>query len=633
MEATIIEWLNLLVRWVHAIAAIMWVGDSFLFMWLDSHLTAPSRPREGTVVGELWMVHSGGFYEVVKRKSLGKDELPSHLYWFKWESYTTWISGFMLLSIVYYLNGGVFLVDEHSPFTPSTAVLVSLTLLASGVFIYDTLWRILGDKHPGEAKFISWMLLAAAVPLITWLFPGRAAFLHVGALIGTVMAGNVFFRIIPAQQHMMAQTRAGLPVDTSYGMRAKQRSTHNHYLTLPVLFTMLSNHFPSTYGNSFNWAVLLLLMVFGASLKYFMNYRLTARKDVVAVGGLALMGVVSLSLATVPREKFSDEFMLQPSPSFTRVGEILSARCLTCHSTVPSNPSFPQPPLGIVFEDPKRIQALVGRIYARAVATKTMPLGNLTGMTEDERKVIGSWAAHGASIDGATGKLKNEGPPPPALVLTGTAADSAKTIFATRCVTCHGFGGRGDGPTGSVLTPRPRDFTSVAWQKATPDEDLRKIIARGGAAVGKSPLMPANPDFADNRPVLDEVVKMVRSFEGGLAPSVAPCPDTKPAVKLPPPEAARQIFTQRCSTCHGAGGHGDGPTAAGFPVKPRNFTDPSWQAGVTDDALRKVIAKGGAAVGKNQLMPHNPDLEADPALLEEMVKIVRGFGKPAGSKP
>ena len=336
---------------------------------------------------------------------------------------------------------------------------------------------------------------------------------------------------------------------------------------------------------------------------------------------------VSLSLASVPREKFSDEFLLQPSPSFTRVGEILTARCLTCHSTMPSSSSFPQPPLGIVFEDPKRIQALAGRIYTRAVATKTMPLGNLTGMTDEERQIIGSWAAHGASIDGFKGKLKNEGPPAPALVLTGTPADSAKTLYATRCVTCHGVGGRGDGPTGAVLTPHPRDFTSVAWQKATPDEALRTIISKGGAAVGKSALMPANPDFADNRPVLDEVVKLVRSFEGGLALSMSPCLDVKPAVKLPPPEAARQIFAQRCSTCHGAGGHGDGPTAAGFLTKPRNFTDPTWQASVTDDALRKVIAKGGAAVGKNLLMPHNPDLDADPALLEEMVKIVRGLGK------
>jgi mono/diheme cytochrome c family protein len=395
-----------------------------------------------------------------------------------------------------------------------------------------------------------------------------------------------------------------------------------------VLFTMLSNHFPSTYGNSLNWAVLLLLLVFGASLKYFMNYRLTARKDVVAAGGVALVGVISLTLASVPHMKVNDEFLLQPSVPFTRVAEILSARCLTCHATIPANSAFSQPPLGIVFEDPKRVQALAGRIYLRAVATKTMPLGNLTGMTEAERKEIGVWVAHGASTDGVTEKLKNEGPAAPALVLTGSPADSAKTLFATRCVTCHGVGGRGDGPTGAFLTPHPRDFTNVAWQRSVQDDDLRKIIAKGGAAVGKSPLMPANPDFADNRPVLDEVVKLVRSLEGGAAPAMAPCAEAKPPAKpLPPPEAAKQIFATRCATCHGATGHGDGPTAAGFPTKPRNFTDPAWQAGVTDDALRKVIAKGGAAVGKNALMPHNPDLDADPALLDEMVKIVRGLAK------
>lgn len=513
MSATILEWLNLLARWIHVIAAIMWVGDSFLFMWMDRHLSAPTRTRDGAVVGELWMVHSGGFYEVVKRKSLAKNELPPNLYWFKWESYTTWLSGLLLLAVVYYFSGGVFLVDGASRFGVGTAVGLSLGLLVAGFLVYDTLWRTLGQKNATAAKLVSWALLVGLVVLVTRLFPGRAAFLQVGATIGTLMAANVFFRIIPAQRYMLAQTNAGEPVDTTLGLRAKQRSTHNHYLTLPVLITMLSNHFPGTYAHPLNWLVLLLLFVVGASLKYFMNFRFSANPFVPMAGGVALMALVGLSLGALQVGGGPDFAGAAPVP-FARAQAIITTRCLSCHAAKPANPSFPQPPNGIVLEDPARIRALSDRILARAVITKTMPLANLTGMLDDERLVLGAWIFQGAKLDGAVAPVvKAALAPPPASPAAQSPADEAKAVFSSRCVACHGASGKGDGVAAVALVPRPRDYTDHAWQAGVTDDLIRKVIVEGGPAVGKSPLMPANPDLADKKAVADELLKLVRGFD------------------------------------------------------------------------------------------------------------------------
>ncbi len=508
MSALLLDWLNLLTRWIHVLAAIMWVGDSFLFMWLDSHLSEPTRPREGAVTGELWMVHSGGFYEVVKRKSLAKDELPANLYWFKWESYTTWISGAFLLGVVYFAGGDVFLVDRHSRFGVAAAIALVVGFLAVGWLVYDLLWKTLGQKRPALARYASWALLAVAVVALTRLFPGRAAFLVAGAMLGTIMAANVRFRIVPAQTHMLAQTRAGLPVDTSYGARAKQRSTHNHFLTLPVLFAMLSNHFPGTYGQRFNWAALLLLFVVGASLKYVMSFKLSKSRLVPALGAAALVAVVAMSLRA-SRVAAPDFANAAPVP-FARVQTIIATRCLSCHARHPGNPAFSAPPLGIVLEDPARVRALASRILERAVITKTMPLANLTGMTEAERATLGAWIVQGASIAGAPADVAA----PLATTAAATSpAEAAKQIFSQRCAACHGVDGRGDGPAGAALNPKPRDYTDHAWQTSVSDERLRQVIAQGGPAVGKSPLMPPNPDLASDRPVLDALVKIVRGFD------------------------------------------------------------------------------------------------------------------------
>jgi uncharacterized membrane protein len=502
MDPTAHEWLNIILRWAHAIAAIMWIGDSFLFMWLDSHLTTPEKPREGAVVGELWMVHSGGFYEVVKRKYLAPNELPKQLHWFKWESYTTWVTGFFLLGVVYYGSHGVYLVDSNtSKLSGHGAIAISLGVLVFGWLIYDTLWQSPLKKQPKALGVFCYGLVVAIAYGLTHIFGGRAAFIHVGAMLATIMAWNVFFRIIPAQKYMLAQTKAGQPVDTTLGLRAKQRSVHNHYMTLPVLFTMLSNHFPSTWGHPRNWLVLAAMLIVGAGLKYIMNFRLDTHPAILGVTATALGIVVVMSIAngtaTVSKPVFADA---APVP-FARAQAILAARCMTCHSATPSNPSFPQPPNGIAFDDPRTIHSLADRILIRAVVTKTMPLGNLTGMTEDERNTVGAWVVQGAKLEGV------------ASTSTGSLV-AAKEIFESRCVMCHGLNGRGDGAAAAAMNPKPRNYTDHAWQASVTDDGLRKIILAGGAQAGKSPLMPPNPDLADKPEVLGEIIHIVRSFDG-----------------------------------------------------------------------------------------------------------------------
>lgn len=523
MPALAQEWLNLLVRWLHVIAAIMWVGDSFLFMWLDSHLSPPGsgKPRDGAVTGELWMTHSGGFYEVIKRKSLAKGEAVGTLYWFKWESYTTWLSGFLLLAIVYYGGSASLLIDSQvAALSQAQAVAVSLGALPLGVLLYEAMWLTPLAKSQRAFAAVGLLVITGLAYAFTHVFSGRGAFLQVGAMVGTVMAANVFFRIIPAQRHMLAATAAGTPVDTSYGLRAKGRSIQNHYLTLPVLFTMLSNHFASTYGNDRPWLVLSLLFVVGAGVKYLMNFRERSAPFVPAGTALALVAVVVLTVA--PWQKTSLEagpYANSPKVSFATVNTIVQSRCLGCHAAKPSNPMFNSAPSGMVFETPEQIRGHAERMYMRCVVNKTMPMANMTGMLPEERELFGAWVAQGAdihaegpvamplgAIDG--GAPVHAGPSNS----TASATELARERFTTTCVACHGERGDGNGPAAGSLPVKPRDYTDAAWQRSVTDADLRSIIVRGGAAVGKSPMMPAQPDLADQPQVLDALVAIVRGF-------------------------------------------------------------------------------------------------------------------------
>jgi uncharacterized membrane protein len=404
MPALALEWLNLALRWTHVIAAIMWIGDSFLFMWLDSSLAPPSRKREGAVAGELWMVHSGGFYELVKRRYLAPDELPPKLHWFMWEAYATWISGFFLLGIVYYFGGGIFLVDRSvSAIGVPAAIGLSLGLLVAGWLVYDALWTSPLARSPKVAGLVSFALIVALAYGLGRVFSGRAAFLHLGAVLGTIMAANVLRRIIPAQAHMLAATRAGKPVDVTFGERAKMRSIHNHYLTLPVLFTMLSNHFPGTWGHPLAWLSLVLLVVLGASVKYVMNFGSRSNRWIVLAGTASLVGAIGLAVRAGAPAATASAYRGDPPVTFATVRTIIESRCVTCHAAKPSNPAFPEPPLGVRLDEPERIAALAPRILARAVVTETMPLGNLTGMTPEERRTLGAWIAQGAKTDDGAG--------------------------------------------------------------------------------------------------------------------------------------------------------------------------------------------------------------------------------------
>ena len=508
MEPFLLEWLNLLLRVAHVVAAIMWIGDSFLFMWLDSHLVSPSRPREGDVAGELWMTHSGGFYEVVKRRALRPEELPGALHWFKWESYTTWITGFFLITVVYFLGGAAVLTPVDGPLGHWAAVALSLGLLLGGVVLYHLLcltglvgrYRLFGLLGLALVSGLAWGL--------SHVFTPRAVFLQVGAMLGTIMSSNVLLRIIPAQRHMLAMTRAGQPVDTSYGLAAKQRSTHNHYLTFPVLLTMLSNHLPAVYGHPQAWLVLALLFVFAVGVKQAMILR-GATHPLVLIGTLgAFLGAAAMTAPRGAATAIDPELAAGPPVSWATVRQIIDARCLTCHAAAPTNPSFLAAPGGVMLDTPAQVAAQAERLLVRAVHTKTMPLGNLTGMTDRERALLGAWVAQGADVNAPGPSLVDAtAPPPPA-----PAGGDMLEVFASRCGLCHGERGLGDGPAAANLNPKPRAFSDQAWQQSVSDADIARTIVEGGAATGKSPVMPPHPDLAADEALLQALVAHIRSF-------------------------------------------------------------------------------------------------------------------------
>lgn len=525
MESAFQEALNLLVRWIHVIAGIMWIGDSFLFMWLDSHLETPRKAREGAVVGELWMTHSGGFYEVVKRKYLAKDEMPPNLYWFKWESYTTWITGFFLMFVVYYLNGASYLVDAHvSEMTTAEGILLSLGLLGGGFIVYDTLWRSPLGKRPAILGPLCFVLLIAIAAWLSTRFSGRATYIQIGAMMGTIMSANVFFRIIPAQKNMLAAARSGREVDTSLGLRAKTRSRHNHYMTLPVVFTMLSNHFPATFGSEHPWLVLAVVFLFGAGLKYLMNYRGKAH-PIVWVGTLAaLVGTVVMTAG--PSVAAHDQDALATREvSWPEVQRIVTARCTTCHAAIPSQAGFASPPAGLMLEDPAQIVKAAPRIFERVYVNRTMPLGNMTNMLDDERVKIAAWVTQGAVV--------KEAPRWQATAPSAALLAEAKALYEARCVTCHGASGRGDGPAAKAMLPAPTNLHDRAWQAQISDDEMARVILDGGPALAKAATMPPNMDLAERQDLVHAIVHLVRGMEDP-APDAAPGFPNVPNRPLPP---------------------------------------------------------------------------------------------------
>ncbi len=387
------DWLNLLTRWLHVIAGIVWIGSSFYFIALDNHLLPPKDEADADtgVAGEAWEIHGGGFYQVQKYR-VAPRALPEPLLWFKWEAYTTWLSGFALMIVLYYLNADQYLIDsEVADLSTGEAVAISVGLLAAAWIVYDVLCRALGSR-----PLVLAALLLGLVTLAAWgtghLFSGRAVYIQVGAMLGTMMVGNVFFTIIPAHWELVRAKQAGREPDPAANERAKLRSVHNNYLTLPVVFTMISNHFPFTYGHSYAWLILVVLLVIGAWVRHFFTLRHTGR-TIWAIPVTAALGIAALAIVIRPETEQASGSAQVP---FARVAAIVEQRCAACHSLQPTKVA--EAPKGVKLDTPEEIKAQAGAIAQQAVQSKAMPLGNVTGMTQPERDLLGRWIAQGAKI-------------------------------------------------------------------------------------------------------------------------------------------------------------------------------------------------------------------------------------------
>jgi uncharacterized membrane protein len=385
-----IEWLELMVRWLHVVTGIAWIGTSFYFNWLNDNIRPP-RTREDGVKGELWSVHGGGFYRVLKY-AVAPGELPGTLHWFKWEAYFTWISGFSLLVLVYYVGADVYLVDAAaSPIGPAAAVGVGLATLVVGWLAYDGLCRSPLAKAPVPFTAVGLVAFAGAAYGLSQLFTGRGAYIHVGALIGTIMAANVFFVIIPNQKRMVGAMERGQAPDADEGKRAALRSRHNNYLTLPVLFIMVSNHYPLTYGHEWSWALLAGISIAGALVRHWFNVRNMGQHNRFVLPAAAA-AMVGLGFVTAPEPPPSATAIAAGEDiDFQIVASVLTRRCAQCHSATPTHELFTAPPAGITLSTREDILSRASQIR-NVVAVKAMPPGNVTGMTPTERELIRRWS-------------------------------------------------------------------------------------------------------------------------------------------------------------------------------------------------------------------------------------------------
>jgi uncharacterized membrane protein len=399
MESYLLDWANLLLRWVHVITAIAWVGSSFYFVFLDSSLTPPvdDKLRAEGATGELWAVHGGGFYHPVKY-AVRPPALPPHLHWFFWESYSTWMSGFALFTVSYLWNAGTYLVDKSlMNWSPGAAVAVALSFLVVFWILYDTVCQWFGQRKNGDAIVGALVLLLVCVA--SWLachwFAGRAAFLLVGAMIATAMSANVFFWIIPGQKKVIASIKAGEPVDPIHGMRGKQRSVHNTYFTLPVLFAMLSNHYSFLSTHKLNWVVLILMMFAGAAIRQFFVMRhgwKLGRNSHPA--GYALVGVAVIAATIAWLGPDTNALAKAPASTanFASVQRVLEQRCYMCHGAQVQMKN-------VRLDTPEAVKQHAQAVYQQAVVAKTMPMNNATQITEAERALIGQWFQDGARLD------------------------------------------------------------------------------------------------------------------------------------------------------------------------------------------------------------------------------------------
>ena len=387
MEGYIFDWLNMFLRWFHVLAGIAWIGASFYFVWLDLSLEKPSAENEAKgIKGQLSAIHGGGFYEVVKYK-LGPQVMPANLHWFKWEAYTTWLTGFSLLTVMYYWGANQYLIDPAKmAFTQWQAVGTSLLFLAVGFGVYELLIKSpLRNSNKGFAAVL-FVFLVFMTWLADQLFADRAAYIHIGALIGSIMAGNVFFGIMPSQRELVRAVTAGEQPQAIFAELAKLRSTHNNYLTLPLVFIMISNHYPMTYGHEYAWLVLAVIGVITGLIRHFLNLKTQGAGVKPGYIIAALLLTLALAAWMAPRPAVNTAAVINTDQAL----HITHLRCAECHSEQPTNGMFTSAPAGIILADEAQLLQYKDRMIS-ALQTNYMPLGNLTAMTDDERAQLLGW--------------------------------------------------------------------------------------------------------------------------------------------------------------------------------------------------------------------------------------------------
>ena len=389
MEAHIVEWLNLSVRWIHMITGIAWIGASFYFIFLENNLNRIKNLRD-ELAGNLWAVHGGGFYYLEKYK-VSPEKIPEDLHWFKYEAYFTWLSGFTLLAVVYYYNASMYMIDPSvAQLSPAAAIGIGVGTLVGGWIIYDLLCKSALVNQQKIFALLGFILVVGLAYGLSQYLSARAAYIHVGAMIGTLMVANVFFVIIPAQKAMVAAATKGEVVDPTLGKNALRRSIHNNYMTLPVLFIMISNHFPSTFGHKHSWLILAGLILVGVEVRHWFNLKGKGIKNVwLFPFALALM--VVLVYATKPADVEVKATSNSEQVSDVTIVKIMRTHCQSCHSATPTSEIFATAPKGTTFDTLDELKNKASLVQAQTVSSKIMPLANTTGMTDEERQQLGQW--------------------------------------------------------------------------------------------------------------------------------------------------------------------------------------------------------------------------------------------------
>lgn len=387
----IYEWLNIIVRWMHITFGIAWIGTSFFFVLMENSLHRNKNKPE--LKGDMWMLHGGGFW-FVEKYQVAPAVMPKGVHWFKFEAYFTWLTGFGLLFVVYYFNAEAMLLNNETALSAWAGIAIGTGSLAVGYAIYHFLSLTSLLKKPLLFGLVLFVILIGFAWFYNQVFNARAAYIHFGALIGTLMAGNVFFVIIPAQKAMVKATKEGTYLDPWLGQFAGLRSYHNNYFTFPVLFVMISNHFPSTFGNEYPWLILALLTLGSSGVKHYLNLK-EKNQQSVWVMPIAVLILISTVFLTAPTAVGGD----CKEVSFAQVYPIFQTRCVSCHSSSPTDDVLTAPPLGVVYDTPQDIVKLTDKIMNRVVITKTMPQNNKTGITPDERELIRCWIMQGAKLE------------------------------------------------------------------------------------------------------------------------------------------------------------------------------------------------------------------------------------------